>query len=279
MAGLQELLNSVQYSFSNNYNVLKENIAIGFLFYSTIIITSINNNYKYVYNKYPIARFLFDHIHYFLKYSYSILVNKRIEPMRSDWVASYVLSKAIESPTYLDNNKFFDHEYMLLESYEFIDTPYKNKNDKLECEYNYNDICFAVNSFINIRQAYGEGLVKMKLGNNYVYRVFYNNKKKDFTEFLMPLVPSDAKFLSIEYTHPIMKNSIAFDLGKSSYFVHNQLLSPTFIKLYLEQQSELYHFDMDYVVKIMDDSLNMFELNSKKSILLTIGGYKVVDNE
>ena len=90
------------------------------------------------------------------------------------------------------------------------------------------------------------------------------------------MVPSKAKFLSIEYTHPLMKMGIVFELDKSVYFVGNQILSPTFVKSYLEYQSELYHFDMDYVLKIMDGDINSFELGFDRYVVLTEDGYSIV---
>ena len=115
----------------------------------------------------------------------------------------------------------------------------------------------------------------MKAGDNYVFRIFDNNNGQ-FDEFKLPLVPSKAKFLSIEYTHPLMKMGIVFELDKSVYFVGNQILSPTFVKSYLEYQSELYHFDMDYVLKIMDGDINSFELGFDKYVVLTENGYNIV---
>jgi hypothetical protein len=89
-------------------------------------------------------------------------------------------------------------------------------------------------------------------------------------------VPSKTRLLSIEYTHPIMNKGIPIVLDKSVYYVDNQILSPAFIKLYLEYQTELYHFDMDYVLKIIDNDVNSFELKFDKSVLLTEEGYKIV---
>jgi len=280
MAGLQELLDCVQQSFSGNYNSLKENftyfyekIAFELLHYSTIFITTFNNTYNYVY-KNTLAKKIIDSSTYFTKYTYAILINKKIEPMQTNWVASYVLSKSVESNKSLDYNKYFDEEYSMLESYEFIDSPYKQENDKLNCEIIYNDICYSVCNFVNIRKTCSEGLVKMKLGDNYIYRIFFNGNK-NYEEFCIPLKSSNANFLSIEYIHPIMENGIIIELDKAIYFEHNQILSPTFIKLYLEHQSELYHFDMDYTLNIIDNDMNMFELKSDKYVLLTESGYNI----
>jgi tRNA A37 threonylcarbamoyladenosine biosynthesis protein TsaE len=73
-----------------------------------------------------------------------------------------------------------------------------------------------------------------------------------------------------------MKAGIVIQLDRSVYLVGNQILSPTFVKSYLEYQSELYHFDMDYVLKIMDDTICTMTLSSDKYILLKEDGYQVV---
>ena len=43
----------------------------------------------------------------------------------------------------------------------------------------------------------------------------------------------------------------------------------------LEYQSEMYFFDNDYVVKIMDANCNIFTITPDKYILLTKDGYEV----
>uniref|UniRef100_A0A6C0JRE9 Uncharacterized protein n=1 Tax=viral metagenome TaxID=1070528 RepID=A0A6C0JRE9_9ZZZZ len=286
MAGLQELLDGVQHSFLNNYNNVKEfyintkeNIELNFLNYSTIVIVTFNNWYNIIY-KTKYGKKTIDHTSYFFKYIYSSIINKKIEPLSTNWIASYVLSKSLEScilsknaenTNYFDNNKHFDNEYSLLESYEFFENPYREQNDKLICETNYSEICYAVQHFVNIRKIYCEGLVKMKLDDDYVFRVLKN--KKEFTEFKLPIIPSKARFLSIEYTHPIMKKEIVINLDKNIYFKGNEILSISFVKLYLEFQCELYHFDEDYILKIMDNNLNNFELGFDKYIVLTEDGY------
>jgi hypothetical protein len=162
-----------------------------------------------------------------------------------------------------------------LESYEFIKNPEQLIDGRTNYETSYNEICDAVDSIVLNSQCYIEGLVKMKVGDNYVIRIF-DNTSGQFDEFKMPLTPSGAKFLSIEYTHPLMKIGIVINLDKSFYFVGNNILSPTFIKSYLEYQPELYHFDMNYVIKIMDGDINTFELGFNRSVVLTETGYTII---
>jgi len=86
---------------------------------------------------------------------------------------------------------------------------------------------------------------------------------------------SKAKFISIEYTHPDLSAPIGLTLDRSWFFVGNEIFNPTFILRMLEYQSEMYFFDNDYVVKIMDANCNIFTITPDKYILLTKDGYEV----
>jgi len=197
-----------------------------------------------------------------------MFIGKKIEPLTSYWISTSVLSKR-------DKNRFVGEEYTLLESYEFIKNPKQLMDGRTTTEISYNEMCDVVDTIVLNSPTYIEGLVKMKLGDDYVIRIFDNNNGK-FTEFKYPLIASKARFLSIEYTHPFMKNVIVFHLDKSVYYAGNQILSPTFVKSYLEHQSELYHFDMDYVLKVMDNDINSFELGFDRHVVLTEEGYTIL---
>jgi len=281
MYGLRDLLTSIEKSFANNkknfttfistkigiINVIKAT-AITFLLHYSRFINAVQFKYKKIYNDNPVARSIVDSSSYLFSYAYSFIIRKKIEPLSSYWISISILSKR-------DKNRYVGEEYKLLEAYEFMKMPYQLMENQMVCESSYNETCDTVDSIVLNSSSYIEGMVKMKLGDNYIYRIF-DNTNGFFKEFMMPLLSSKAKFLSIEYTHPIMKNSISIDLDKSIYFVDNQILSPTFVKSYLEYQPELYHFDMDYVLKIMDGDINTFEIGFDNSILLTADGYKII---
>jgi hypothetical protein len=281
MYGLKELLSSVQNSlglrFTNAKKYISDNLISLDTFKSTVItymfvyskyVNIVKTKYNIIYNKHPVVKSIVDYSNYFIKYFYSYLTYTKIEPLQSNWISTSVLSRR-------DKNRFVGDEYTLLESYEFMKNPHQLLDNKQICEINYNEICELVDSIVLNSSSYVEGMVKMKLGNNYFYRVF-NTEHGTMNEFRLELLPIKPQFLSIEYTHPIMKKTISIELDKSVYFVNNQILSPTFIKLYLEYQSDLYHFDMDYVLRIIDSDINSFELRSNKHILLSENGYKVV---
>ena len=282
MYGLREFLDNIKKSYSGkasnikNYvnkkitsvDYIKANALTLFVIYYGKIVATISDNYKKIYNSNIVVKTCVDSSVYYSNYIYSMVIRKKIEPMSSYWISTSVLSKR-------DKNRYVGEEYTLLESYEFIKNPQQSIEGKTNCETSYNEMCDTLDSIVLNSQNYIEGLVKMKVGEHYVFRVFDNNNGQ-FDEFKLPLVPSKAKFWSIEYTHPLMKKGIVFELNKNVYLVGNQILSPTFVKSYLEYQSELYHFDMDYVLKIMDSDINSFELGFDRSVVLTEDGYSII---
>jgi hypothetical protein len=282
MYGLREFLDNIKKSYSGkasnvkNYvnkkitsvDYIKANALTLFVIYYGKIVATISDNYKKIYNSNIVVKTCVDSSVYYSNYIYSMVIRKKIEPMSSYWISTSVLSKR-------DKNRYVGEEYTLLESYEFIKNPQQSIEGKTNCETSYNEMCDTLDSIVLNSQNYIEGLVKMKVGEHYVFRVFDNNNGQ-FDEFKLPLVPSKAKFWSIEYTHPLMKKGIVFELNKNVYLVGNQILSPTFVKSYLEYQSELYHFDMEYVLKIMDSDINSFELGFDRSVVLTEDGYSII---
>ena len=272
MYGLRELLESLNLNGfkvkSKDIDVLKATALTYFIVYYSKFVNVVSGKYKLLYENNPLVKSIIDNTVYGLNFAYSHVIGKKIEPMSSYWISSLVLSRR-------DKNRYIGDEYTILESYEFIKNPLEINEGRTNFEISYNDICDAVDSIVLNSQSYIEGLVKMKIGDDYVFRIFDTNNGQ-FDDFKMPLIRSKAKFLSIEYTHPLMKMGIVFELDKSVYFVGNQILSPTFVKSYLEYQSELYHFDMDYVLKVMDSDINSFELGFDRSIVLTEDGYTIL---
>jgi hypothetical protein len=252
----------------NSFDSLKAYALTCFILYYGRVFTIFSDKCKKLYNNNSVVKNCFHQSSYYLKYIYSFLISKKIEPNSFYWISTSVLSTR-------NKNRFLGEEYTLLESYEFIKNPLNLIKNSMKFEIIYNETCDAVDSIVLNNQNYIEGLVKMKIGYNYVIRIF-DNKNGQFDEFKLPIIPSKTKFLSIEYTHPIMKKGIFIDLDRSVYLVGNQILSPAFVKNYLEYQSEIYHFDLDYVVKIIDSDVNNFEIGCDKSILLIEDGFKVI---
>jgi len=227
-------------------------------------VNSVNECYNEIYNI-PIAKKIIDYSSYSLQYIYSTLINKKLEPMSSYWISSIILSKG----------HTIVNEMKILQHYEFINNPLDIVGEVTIIEKCFNETCDSLDTIVLNSQNYVEGLVKMKIGKSYVYRVF-DNTSGFFSDFELPLISSSVKFLTIEYIHPIMNKTIFIELDNSVYFENNQILSAAFIKLYLEHQSELYHFDFDYILKVMDNNLKTFSLKFDKSVLLLADEYKIV---
>lgn len=90
-------------------------------------------------------------------------------------------------------------------------------------------------------------------------------------------VKCDVAFLSIEYTHPKMENSIFFELDTRFYVLHNELFSQSFIKYLLEHQIIDYIFDNDYKLNIMDENMDIQQLTSKQYIRLLNDKYEIIE--
>jgi hypothetical protein len=91
---------------------------------------------------------------------------------------------------------------------------------------------------------------------------------------------SDVKFISIEYTHSLQETPIDLKLSHKAYVIGNELFSPAFILNALENQSETYHFDMDYVVKLIDGQVKSTSITSKEYILIdTENTYEIKENK
>ena len=101
----------------------------------------------------------------------------------------------------------------------------------------------------------------LKQDNTYVIRIVEN-----FTDINSN--KSNVKFISIEYTHALQETPIDIKLDERSYAIGNELFSPAFMLNALENQSEPYHFDMDYVVKLIDTDVKSLSINSKEYILI-----------
>ena len=90
-------------------------------------------------------------------------------------------------------------------------------------------------------------------------------------------VKSNVSFLSIEYTHPKMENSIFFELGTQFSIIGNELFTPSFIKYLLEHQFHEYTFDNDYILNIMDTNMDIQQLTYKQYVKIEENKFDVVD--
>jgi len=90
-------------------------------------------------------------------------------------------------------------------------------------------------------------------------------------------VKSNVSFLSVEYTHPKMENSIFFEIGTQFSIIGNELFTPSFIKYLLEHQFREYTFDNDYILNIMDTNMDIQQLTYKQYVKIEENKFDVVD--
>ena len=217
---------------------------------------------KKVYDSDPKIKNLIDTVVYFIKYIYCSSYGQRIEPMNNKWICISVLLKR--------NASFIGEEFNYNETYEFVNTddildPLKETSD------NISSIVESTNNTL-------EGMITMKIGEKYINRIFFNkNEPKMDTE--LPLVPSKHRLISVKYKHPNMDEPIFIDIDKEYYYTNNEILSPLFIKRYLEYQHLIYDFDMNYELEIMDNDINTYVINSKQYILLADNTYTIKNIE
>ena len=217
---------------------------------------------KKIYNSDPKIKTLIVNVVYLIKYAYCSTYGQRIEPMNDKWICISVLLKR--------NASFIGEEFNYNETYEFVNTddildPLKEMSD------NISSIVESTNNTL-------EGMITMKIGEKYINRIFFNkNEPKMETE--MPLVPSKHRLISVKYKHPNMDESIFIDIDKEYYYTNNEILSPLFIKRYLEYQHLIYDFDMNYELEIMDNDINTYVINSKQYILLADNTYTIKNIE
>jgi len=217
-----------------------------------ILLYNTNNDVKYI----------TDHFLYFFQCAIGILYNFRIEPMDENWLCSSVLLKA-------DHTLNTTNQIAYIETYDTIESITDDKFMSMKL----NDAYQVVTNVKNKNDAY-ECMVMMKIKDKYVH---YCNKRAD-NSISIHLNNDMVKpcFLSIEYTHPKMKNGVILELNKGMYHIDNILFSPIFVKRLLEYQTVSYYFDMDYKLNIMDNNVMMFSLSSNQSVRLTKSNYDII---
>jgi hypothetical protein len=190
------------------------------------------------------------------------LYNTVIEPPGSFWIYSCSLDSLEKKTVPLydsllngrEANDFKKHKYILNEKYNELTE--HSMNEFCESSINYNKSFFLTDA----------QLIIIKVVDNYIIRRAENNN---------PLVIKKSKygFLSVEYIHPKQKEPIVLNINKNMCMEGNELFTPEFVLRTLIYQNVDYYFDLDYKIRIMDNKINMFELNSSQYIEFTDNSY------
>ena len=118
-------------------------------------------------------------------------------------------------------------------------------------------------------------LTQLKINGKYTAFVFFPNLYT-YRQYQLSMLNSSVRFLSIEYTHPQMLYNIAIDIPDYMFIENTTMLSPLFIKKYLDGQSQKFIFDMDYTINIIDENIDSVSIKSDEYIRIYNKTYKVV---
>jgi hypothetical protein len=224
--------------------------------------------YINLYNSYWVVRTPIDYFQY-TKYVITSFIKRKYfkilsEPTYEEWIS---LSQLIKEPVN-------DELLYKVPQYKYVETYYNITDCDIDIIEQIIDALFI--DLFNTRQL--ENLVIIKTGDgHYISQVIEN--KKDISKMIKILIdrlnPIKSPFLTVEYSHPRMQKPILIEIDKGLFLENNHILSPLFIKRYLEYQSEPYYFDLDYKITIMDKNINLVDLCSNDYIEFNKKGYTI----
>lgn len=243
----------------------------GIMMYSKIT-NNMNNCIDKVYHSSECMESTCDWFTYSFKYLFSVLFNKSIEPMKSNWIR---LSTII----------CIDNKYKYNCKYDYLDD-LKNDFQSKSSLYNFNKFKFK-----KYAKYLSDDLHKK---SDYIFSkpwytmkfLFCNNDEfenitisrlwkvsYDFPDFLK----SSVRFLTIEYEHPESNEFIPLEIDTSWYIVGNELFSCTMLLHLLEHQDQKFKFDSTYKLHIMDNKIQMYELKCNQYIVLEQNGIQICE--
>lgn len=179
------------------------------------------------------------------------LYGRRLEPLAQRWVSYTKLTRSLD----------------MQETYDFLE------------DSDYGDHVYSEEDFETIRSIAREDNTILS------YMILFRDHEKYISRMVgKTLTPIQRKrsnegFISIQYTHPDMEESIYIDLPTGYYLCGNELLSATFIKRCLQYQSLPYVFDKQYTLHIIDNKVNEFSIGYGKYLRLDVDKYEIVEEE
>ena len=264
-------LTSTGINYINEHAINPNNESLGIwavLTYSKIKNSVINQN-KQLEEKYPFIREFNEYAWYSICYIYSLIINIRIEPKAPRWISVNALYK-LTGGDELNDNLMLDETVNLLPSIEYISDELKNDDLLLHM----NQWIDAVHNLCD-NNVLKEVLIILKYDNDYIYKIC----NKDMLQQLksVKFEESNVRFLTIEYSYPGISNPIVIDVDKNAYLTGNDILSSSFIKRFFEYNIGIEQdlFQSEYVLKIMDNNLDNFELKSDQYITLHTDSYQI----
>ena len=258
----------IAYEFIKNYDY--EGLGLKIAFYYGVVKQFAIDMYTTHCKKGGFIDVAGENLVYFLKSAHSAILSYRIEPFEPEWISISGIYQTEFDKTTMN--------YSFSENYEYcpvFDTNGKESSIKTDSRLqNFTEWFYTTQHVMKREKILDECLITMKTDNKYIYKIC-NRETECFAE--LPNELSKVKFLNIEYCHPENQSSITIQLDRNDYLVGNEILSSAFVKRQLEYMNSSKIFDMTYLLKIMDNNLNNFELKSDEYIVLDKMEYKVVN--
>lgn len=140
----------------------------------------------------------------------------------------------------------------------------------------YTNTFYANNGVVRTSPIH-QSMVIAKRYDRYTIRHAYWNA--DFVPSKLDFTPSEVEFLVVEYHHPEMESSLAIQIPANMMVVNSEIMSFAFMYRYFKQLPRYtkYVFDHRYVLRVLDDCVNMVEIYSNQCIRLGVDTYKIVD--
>lgn len=210
---------------------------------------------------------------YGIQVIHSFLTGTRMEPRELPWLATYGITP---------NEVALTSMFSLVESVKpFFSSYFFNDlfGGSAELEYTLRYIT-AMGSRISSDLLSHLVVIKGIYQDEVVYLVnrgpFLNTKKSIEPSSWKRVAPP---FLSVEYIHPEMNESIELKINAGFFREGNELFTPAFVLRALEYQPSLYYFDEYYKVRLMDTFCNIIELDSNMYVVITENGYECKKEE
>jgi hypothetical protein len=210
-------------------------------------------------------------IQWFVYSIYFRATHLHIEP-NGDWLS---LVGLFENP----QAENIHYRYNFAEKYEYIDS---NVDSTTNIEHLTPTSCMDVyysRALTTIRQDkhVKEILLTLKDADTYLVRTCIDTTMEN-RPIQTPYKKSNVEFLCIEYRHPKMTSPISITIPQSYFWVGNELLSMAFIQRFLEYQSLFvtYYFDEEYVLNVMDQDIQQYQLTRNNYIVLEEDTLRVV---
>jgi len=251
----------------NMYRSVFDN-CVGLYFNGLTIYCEMEKKWDQIVKTNSIAYFV-NHIIRYLWNGYKRMLSTHlIEPDSNIWVDNISMYRVKE-----ENGAFI---YNIMDSYMY---PYPESHClSLSQVKDRMALCFQKHKKMPVNEEYPAGIIQVIA--HLVISKFVDEQQH--TRYIVStknipdtIVLSDAKFMSVEYVHPQMTESIPLHVPNDMLVSGNVLFTPAFVLRALKHQTEPFHFDMDYRIKVMDAMVNIFEIKSDECMVLHAHGYDV----